>query len=255
VHQFVSMNTRPSFKEAIKLANINPAVMMAEVDSEGSRVRNTYPSEPQDFLDYAEADLQEGSSRGLVNSVSNSKRAIDLQTSILLSHIYPSNFKVKRKLDLLRDLGVAAPKIIEEIRTLRDKLDHAYERPSLEQATRAYQIASLFVDATARLCVLFPIGYLWYHEESGERLDISFFESYYQCCVNIYGPTFQDNYYEGVVDHNDESYIPVLSALTRMQLGRVRGSISPAFFANLFTVLEKIPNTLGNPRPWDLRSE
>ncbi len=87
---------------------------------------------PREFLEFAEIDLQESSRRGLVNSLSNLKRAIDAQVQVVLKAFNIQADKLKKpKITLLNDMGIVAPRIIKKIRDIRNILEHEYTLPTL----------------------------------------------------------------------------------------------------------------------------
>lgn len=85
------------------------------------------PLHPEHYLLFAEKDLRLGGPRGLVNSLTNSKRAIDCQIFRLLHALAlpePRNFP--ERLDKLKELGLLAPRVVRKIAQLRNVLEHPY---------------------------------------------------------------------------------------------------------------------------------
>lgn len=79
---------------------------------------------PRDFLSFAKEDVQSADTRGLVNALSNSKRAIDYQVDIVLDCLgIPPGNAGRRKLELLNEIGIVAPGIIKKIRDARNLLE------------------------------------------------------------------------------------------------------------------------------------
>ena len=104
---------------------------------------------PEDFLDFAENDLNNENINGYVNALSNAKRAIDCRIDQLLI-IFGINQKkmyFPQKLEYLKDIGLIAPKIIEKVNRNRNYLEHNYKCPNEEKASDAVDIASLFIEA------------------------------------------------------------------------------------------------------------
>jgi len=121
--------------------------------------------EPCEFLEYAKSDLSDKSQKGLINSISNAKRAIDCQVDKTLLSLGYDIFKlpsylhefVKRfstnngdivlKLSILECLNIAPSKVISDIRKLRHRLEHEYVIPTYKQVSDAIEIAELFINA------------------------------------------------------------------------------------------------------------
>lgn len=104
------------------------------------------PLHPGQYLLFAEKDLRLGGPRGLVNSLANSKRAIDCQIFGLLHALAvpePRNFP--ERLDKLKDLGLLAPRVVRKIAQLRNVLEHQYYKPTVEEAEEALDIPGLFL--------------------------------------------------------------------------------------------------------------
>ncbi len=104
------------------------------------------PVTPNQYLEFAEKDLRLGSIRGLVNSLTNSKRAIDCQIyNLLLSLGIPEPYSFPARMERLQGLGLVAPQIIKKIGQLRNVLEHKYYKPSRPEVEDAVDIASLFI--------------------------------------------------------------------------------------------------------------
>lgn len=105
--------------------------------------------EPEDFLDYAELDLQKNDNHSLVNALSNSKRAIDCSAEkiIKIFNLKPRTNNFPSKLELLQEIGVVAPRIINKVNKNRNFLEHKFKVPSKENVEDALDIANLFVSA------------------------------------------------------------------------------------------------------------
>lgn len=110
------------------------------------------PVTPPEYLQYAEADLLGGSSHGLVNALSNAKRAIDCQVTNILQGFglsIPKQFP--NKLEKIAALGLVAPRIIKKIVRLRNLLEHEFHNPQLTEVEDAVDVATLFLEATRRI--------------------------------------------------------------------------------------------------------
>ena len=116
---------------------------------------------PSQYLEYAKKDLQDGSDpRNLVNSLGNAKRALHLQVETIANGFgykklkRSSNFPAK--LEFLSELGVATPSIISKINALRNKVEHEYIVPEVEQVEDYCDIVELFLRATESAINMFP---------------------------------------------------------------------------------------------------
>ena len=102
--------------------------------------------EPIEFLKFSEDDLLRGDKQGLVNALTNAKRAIDSQIDKIFGCfgiLKQRNFP--QKMQILQDMGLVAPRIIVKVSKLRNLLEHEYKLPDKEQVEDAVDIADLFV--------------------------------------------------------------------------------------------------------------
>jgi hypothetical protein len=127
-----------------------------------------YPLVPKFFLRSAKEDLATGTIRGLVNALSNAKRAIDCQTDSFLSalgyspwrlreqlgkpvveslRLFSTNTEQPLKFRVLESLGIVTPAIVSRIRRVRNLLEHEYKKPSARAVQEAIDVASLYVSA------------------------------------------------------------------------------------------------------------
>lgn len=150
--------------DIIKVSKIDFTNIIVETDNY-LNLNYNLEIEPSEFLDYAKFDLLEGTRKGLINSISNVKRAIDCQVDKTLlsfgfdiSKLPPyindfirifnkSNDSAMQKLLVLNCLNIAPSKVISDIRKFRHKLEHEYKIPSKKQVTDATEIAELFINA------------------------------------------------------------------------------------------------------------
>jgi hypothetical protein len=120
-----------------------------------------YDMEAQEFLSFAQQDLEESSERGLVNALRNAKSAIGCRIDELLAL---SNLKgtsssrfywnlpndLPYKMNVLRTLGIPAPKVLKNLVTQkRNLLEHEYVKPMEQQEIQnIVDVAELFLKAT-----------------------------------------------------------------------------------------------------------
>jgi hypothetical protein len=134
----------------------------------GTQLSVNYPISPEEFLTFAKADVYSEGTRGLVNALSNAKRAIDCQANGFITAIGldPDNLKsqlgaeaiellgsaradagIPLKFKFLQALSVATPTVVARIRRLRNDLEHGYRKPSKRNVDDSIGIAELFVQA------------------------------------------------------------------------------------------------------------
>jgi hypothetical protein len=123
---------------------------------------------PKDFLNYGKLDFKQNDRRGLINSLTNAKRAIDCQVDKIFHSfgIDPNDFPevinayiqksstspVKKdlpiRLKFLQAINFAPAGIISKVRGLRNKLEHYYSEPTDDEISNAIELAELFIVAT-----------------------------------------------------------------------------------------------------------
>jgi hypothetical protein len=134
----------------------------------GTSFYSPFQLQPGNFITFAKADFFNADARGLVNALSNSKRAIDCQIDSCisaiglnpekldkqlgphgLSSLPPSNSETNAtlKLRFLQALGIATPEIVSRMRRLRNLLEHEYRHPRKSDVRDAIGVAELFVQA------------------------------------------------------------------------------------------------------------
>lgn len=97
-----------------------------------------YEITPKDFLKYAEEDLSLESEKGKIGVISNLKRALDCQLDIFFETINikrifdKNNLKFERKTQFLADIGILPNKAINKLNKIRNKMEHDYVIPELE---------------------------------------------------------------------------------------------------------------------------
>jgi len=109
---------------------------------------------PQQYLTFAQQDLRLGNTRGAINALAHSKRAIDCQMSDLLQSLgltFTGNFP--SKVSKLEALGIVAPRILTKVTRARNALEHEWRKPTLDEAGDAVDVATLFLAAVQPLFV------------------------------------------------------------------------------------------------------
>lgn len=149
------------------------------IDSSQSLDINKFDINPEEFLEFAKKDIENNSKHGLVNSLSNSKRAIDCQIEKILSVLglsNPGNFP--KKADCLQRIGVATPKIIRKIIRYRNSLEHDFSCPTKGQTEDAIDIAELFLESTNGKLKIFPDRFIM-----GSEKDIFSEKNHFKNCI------------------------------------------------------------------------
>ncbi len=159
--------------EILKDSKINLTDMTLRTTSGTNFNKKTFDISPKDFLKFAKEDLKEGNEKGFINSITNSKRAIDCQIDqtieILISKCDDFNPNVNdflkyfefetdipTKLRIIHALNLAPSLIISKSRTLRNKLEHIYQKPNLQEVKEALDVADLFIRS-----VYGKLGMIW----------------------------------------------------------------------------------------------
>lgn len=107
---------------------------------------------PKDFLSFSELDLSdEQSQHSLVNATGNLKRAMDCELDTLMSVLGLDDFYrkkrlgVDRKLGFLERSGVFKASSLDRINKLRNRLEHHYETPSIEDVQVYFDLVAAFI--------------------------------------------------------------------------------------------------------------
>lgn len=111
-----------------------------------------YEIHPREFLEYAEMELDDlKTNKSVVNCVSNLKRAIDCQIDIFLFSLNILQIYKKRKLGIDRKLGfiekcgIFSKFSLSRINTIRNKLEHKYEIPDIEDIYVYFDLVTAFI--------------------------------------------------------------------------------------------------------------
>jgi hypothetical protein len=120
--------------------------------SSGTFLYHDFDVNPEDFLDQAEEDYEHGGNAALLNAITNAKRAIRSQIDrvVYCLGFDAKSIKIVRKMELLRELGIVAPRILRKVDDARNLLEHEYKSPSIQDVEDALDLAALFVEATNR---------------------------------------------------------------------------------------------------------
>ena len=124
-------------------------------------VSSPFPIRATEYLEYAEEDLKENSTRAIVNALSNSKRSLDCRTEEILyayglrSIAKKSRWNVPKKLEVLSEIGIVAPRILKKLNIQRNIIEHEFHKPNREKVEDFVDVVSLFSESTK--CHLFGV--------------------------------------------------------------------------------------------------
>ncbi|MDR3586277.1 MAG: hypothetical protein P4L59_13300 [Desulfosporosinus sp.] len=110
----------------------------------------------RDYLEFAEQELANLSTCGLINCVSNIKRAMDCQLDTFLSvfNLYKpfkdNNLKIEKKLEFLQEAGVFNSRSLSRLNNIRNKMEHEYEIPKVQDIELYYDLVVAFVAVLER---------------------------------------------------------------------------------------------------------
>ncbi len=109
---------------------------------------------PRDFLEFAEIDLENNleNKYTLVNATSNLKRALDCQldsffVSLNLDSFYrKKKLGINKKLGFLEKSGLFKSRSLEKLNNIRNKLEHNYEIPKIQDVEIYYDLVMAFIN-------------------------------------------------------------------------------------------------------------
>ena len=151
-----------NLKESLKESKIDLTNLILIPSGGGGSDNSDFEISPKDFLRFSKLDFHSNNRKGLINSLTNAKRAIDCQIdetfSVLgidfqeipnqaeniISLLKFSN-DLPYKLKLIQALNLAPAYIVSKARTLRNKLEHFYKLPTKEEVQESIDIAELFI--------------------------------------------------------------------------------------------------------------
>jgi hypothetical protein len=116
------------------------------------REEKIFEIEPKEYLQYAKLDLKEKTKKALLNSIMNSKRAIDCQIDSICFNLGNLNKRLNfpEKIVFLRKIGIISPNILKKINKIRNLMEHEYKIPNKSDVEDAVDIADLFLASTEK---------------------------------------------------------------------------------------------------------
>lgn len=159
---------------------MNTHILIEYLNEDGTRwssisndsIELPFEVKPYEYISFAEKDLELKDTRGRINALSNTKRALDCQIDSLIYAFGLHNLPKKKlrnipcKFDLIKELGIIAPRVLSKINSVRNLVEHEFVRPSQEQVEDFYDIVHLFLLSTEKYILNFPHSC---HLENDER--------------------------------------------------------------------------------------
>ncbi len=108
----------------------------------------------KEFLAFAKSDLKDYGNKGLINALSNAKRAISNRMDELIKISFlekrSSKLNIPKKMEKLNAIGLFVPDLLQrKITSMRNILEHEYIKPKDSQVVKdAIEIAELFLRST-----------------------------------------------------------------------------------------------------------
>lgn len=109
----------------------------------------------KEFLTFAKSDLKDNDEKGLINAISNAKRAISNRMDEMLKLSCLQKFSSKNiptKMVKLNAIGIFVPGLLQrKISSMRNLLEHEYIKPKNSQEVEdVIEIAELFLTSTEK---------------------------------------------------------------------------------------------------------
>lgn len=105
-----------------------------------------YDISSEEFLDFAENAIASGTKEGIVNAISNLKRALDCEMDMFFECINikrifdKNNLKFEKKTQFLASIGLFPIRTINKLNMMRNKLEHEYKTPEIVDLHTYYEL-------------------------------------------------------------------------------------------------------------------
>ncbi|MBV9068285.1 MAG: hypothetical protein JO231_06215 [Acidobacteria bacterium] len=110
---------------------------------------NAVGPDPAEYVEYAKADLVDGSMRGRINAVGNAKRAVHLSVDAVLKVLALDTMLTRAgfqtKLRLLAEIGAFPTRMVNSLNKRRNIIEHEYSEVSQDETLTLVEIAEMFV--------------------------------------------------------------------------------------------------------------
>lgn len=131
---------------------------------------------PTEYIEFSQLDIGGTDKRSIINALSNAKRALECQLdSLMLTFGFGSvsdRWNVPKKLEVLKDIGIIAPRILAKINRHRNDMEHEYTCPKHDVVADFVDVVALFLQAT-RVHIYDRQCELEFWDEVGAELDVS----------------------------------------------------------------------------------
>ncbi|WP_459479729.1 hypothetical protein [Clostridium saccharoperbutylacetonicum] len=143
----------------------------------------------RDYLEFAQQALNQGDKPGLINCVSNLKRAMDCELDTFFSTINlyntfkEKNLKIEVKLKFIESLGLFSSRSLAKLNMIRNKMEHNYEVPKISEIDLYFEL----VEALIRSLQMASALLLWHTEliflvyDTDGETEIGDFKIGYEC--------------------------------------------------------------------------
>jgi hypothetical protein len=115
---------------------------------------------PEQYLQYAARDLEDGSDRGAINALGNAKRALHLIVDSLLNAygllVQNRRTSFPARLELIDAAGLFSLSILNTLNLERNVVEHEYRAPSQARAREMVDVGRLLLLATQRMGAQVP---------------------------------------------------------------------------------------------------
>ncbi|MBC3898238.1 hypothetical protein GH811_01235 [Acetobacterium malicum] len=131
---------------------------------------------PNDFLIYAEDELELLTKKSKINTISHLKRALDCQIDIFLESLHlkkifdKNNLKFEQKTKFLADIGILSVTSINKLNLIRNKIEHEYIDPDIKDLQAYHDIVWFVIEILeAKLLLISACNEVYYMVDCGIR--------------------------------------------------------------------------------------
>jgi hypothetical protein len=110
--------------------------------------------DPWDYLIFSRQDLKDGGERGLINAITNAKRALACRVDGIIKQYrfdYFANrdrWSLPLKLRILKTIGLSAPDVLMNYVKQRNLIEHEYKSPDIQEIKWVADTIELFLKAS-----------------------------------------------------------------------------------------------------------
>jgi len=165
---------------------------------------------PHKFIEFANFDLDQSYEHNIVNALSNAKRGLDCQLDLILLVIGYFNYSQSKKwgfpkkIELLNELGILAPRILNKINKQRNLLEHQFVMPKRTEVEDFIDVSMLFLASVEKYTNNFissikfdnsstKMTYLLYNTIEDQQLIVGLYPEKTWPGMKIIGNPFEEN--------------------------------------------------------------